>query len=40
VAVRHSVIGIGMGNFHHYSLRELVPTMLTWRFGLSSEWRV
>ena len=24
VAVRHSVIGIGMGNFHHYSSRELV----------------
>jgi O-antigen ligase len=24
VAVRHSVIGVGMGNFHHYSSRELV----------------
>jgi O-antigen ligase len=24
VAVRHSVIGIGMGNFHYYSSRELV----------------
>jgi O-antigen ligase len=24
VAVRHSVIGVGMGNFHHYSDHELV----------------
>jgi O-antigen ligase len=23
VAVRHSLIGVGMGNFHHYSIREL-----------------
>jgi O-antigen ligase len=24
VAMRHSVIGVGMGNFHHYSIQELV----------------